>query len=263
MLGAATLVSSAVGLSASCNPAPKWYENLMPKSSSKLKKKRIAVFGGAYDPPTTAHLTVCSEVIHSGMADEVWMVPSGPRPDKPSMKTPAVQRMVMCELAVNTYFTPSFPVKVSDMEVFRSRAMFTYDMLTELKRENPDCDFYYVVGSDWLQPGTNIRSWRSIDPTDPTGKRTVVSGHKLVEEFDFLLLKRPGYEVADLNEYGPRFKWLDLGDLKFITSNLSSTELRKRMAADREAAGPDSGLSLVDGLFPPAVLAYIRRQSVY
>ena len=83
-----------------------------------------------------------------------------------------VSCMVMCELAVNTYFSTRFPVKVKDMEVFRPRAMFTYDMLIQLKQDNPDCDFMYVVGSDWLQPGANIRSWRSTDPTDPTAVTT-------------------------------------------------------------------------------------------
>lgn len=45
------------------------------------------MYGGAFNPITNAHLNVAAEIIHSELADEVWIVPSGPRPDKPALKT--------------------------------------------------------------------------------------------------------------------------------------------------------------------------------
>ena len=68
---------------------------------------------------------------------QVWVVPCGPRPDKPNMMGSAIDRMVMCELAVNSIFSPQFPVKISNIETHQPKAMFTYDMLSAIKCQNP------------------------------------------------------------------------------------------------------------------------------
>ena len=62
------------------------------------EKLRVAVYGGSFDPITNAHLTCISEIIHSGSVDEVWIVPCGPRPDKPSLRTSALERLIMSVL---------------------------------------------------------------------------------------------------------------------------------------------------------------------
>jgi hypothetical protein len=141
---------------------------------------------------------------------------------------------------------------VTSHEVDRDENMATYDSLCYLRGKYPDCTFSFVVGSDWLQPGTDLRQWTSKE-----GR----TGERLVSEFDFLVLRRPpppaaahggtrtqpsaaaaralrtacvlsalavgvrvlmrasrvrvacagpGYEVADLSTYGPRFYWMDL-----------------------------------------------------
>ena len=50
-----------------------------------------------------------------------------------------------------------------------------------------------------------------------------------------------------------------------VESNASSTELRKRAVrgAHDQSAGAAHYLSAMDGLLPPAVLAYIRRQQIH
>ena len=222
------------------------------------RRRRVAVYGGAFDPVTNGHLSCAAEIVHSGLADEVLMVPCGPRPDKPKMKTKAADRYVMLQIAVNTSFSPNFPVKVSDIEVFGDRALPTYDMLSLLREKNPGIDFMFVVGSDWLQSGSDLRQWTSKD-----GR----TGEKLVSEFDFLIIKRPGYELpTDIDKYGPRFNVLSLPHgMNYVDSNVSSTEIRKRVAVSEQirefAAG--NHLSSADGLVPTGVLAYIQRQGLY
>ena len=79
------------------------------------KKVKVAILGGAFDPPTMNHLLGAAEVIHSGMADEVWITPCGPRPDKPQLSQP-VDRLAMCQLSVNTFFSADMSVYVSDIQ---------------------------------------------------------------------------------------------------------------------------------------------------
>lgn len=47
--------------------------------------------------------------VHSGCADEVWLVPCGPRPDKPKLKTPALDRYCMCQAVRWLWWSWGFP----------------------------------------------------------------------------------------------------------------------------------------------------------
>ena len=62
----------------------------------------------AVNPPTNGHIQLATEIAHSGLVDQVWLNPCGPRPDKPNMKTSPTQRYTMCEIAVNTMVSASF-----------------------------------------------------------------------------------------------------------------------------------------------------------
>lgn len=220
-------------------------------------KTRVAVLGGALDPPTLNHLLGASEVIHSGMADQVWLMPCGPRPDKPNLSQP-LHRYIMAQIAVNTYFSSEMPIHVSDFEVMAEEAFATYDSLAGLRKKHPDKEFSFVIGTDWLQPGTDLRQWTSKDPD--TGKQ-IVTGDKLVSEFEFLVIKRPGYDVDDVTAFGPRMKLLVMPEgTHFMEGSLSSTEVRKRTDVSRRVK---DSLELVEGLVPPAVLAYIQHQGLY
>lgn len=220
-------------------------------------KTRVAVLGGALDPPTLNHLLGASEVIHSGMADQVWLMPCGPRPDKPNLSQP-LHRYIMAQIAVNTYFSSEMPIHVSDFEVMAPEAFATYDSLTGLSKKYPDKEFSFVIGTDWLQPGTDLRQWTSKDAV--TGKQ-IVTGDKLVSEFEFLVIKRPGYDVDDVTAFGPRMKLLVMPEgTHFMEGSLSSTEVRKRTDISRRVK---DSLELVEGLVPPAVLAYIHHEKLY
>lgn len=222
-------------------------------SPSGGSKRRVAIYGGAFDPPTVDHMRLCAQILRSASVDEVWLTPSGPRPDKPNLKTSTTDRWAMCEIGVNTCFPMDLAVKVCDYDVTRAQAMFTYDLLKALSAEHADKEFSFVVGTDWLQKGTDIRQWES----EADGKR-VVTGHKLVEEYDFLVLKRPDKPAhGKLSDYGPRFRYLDVDDGEdMIEGNGSSTAVRSRLRKTRD-------INAVAGLVPQGVLAFIKRHNLY
>mmetsp|Transcript_153952 Transcript_153952/g.271851 ORF Transcript_153952/g.271851 Transcript_153952/m.271851 type:complete len:258 (+) Transcript_153952:61-834(+) len=239
-------------------------------------KKKVALYGGAFDPITNSHMTVVSEIVHSHQADEVWLVPCGPRPDKPNLKTPAVERYCMCQIAVNSQFSPGFPVQVSNIDITKEEAAHTYDMLRELQEKNPDCDFSFVIGSDWLQPGTDISQWESKNPEwkpgDTSVPKKIITGHKMLQEFAFLVIQRPGYDVpptegdpTGLKKFGPRMEWMQMpAGFTFIEGNLSSTEVRKRIKKSyEETKSTNLTMRSVDGLIPLGVLGFIYRSGLY
>ena len=100
----------------SSHPAPCTLHDCSP-----ARNTRIAVLGGSFDPITDGHLKCACEIVHARKAQEVWIVPCGTRPDKPSLKTPYMHRLIMCHLAVNTTFGSSFPIRVCDIEMAEAR----------------------------------------------------------------------------------------------------------------------------------------------
>lgn len=249
-----------------------WRYQLYMGRAGDATNKRVAIYGGAFDPITNSHLTCAAEIVHSGCADEVWIVPCGPRPDKPKLKTSPLDRYTMCQIAVQTQFTTELPVKVSDIECFSDEAFPTYDLLCSLRAKHPNTEFLFIIGSDWLQPGSNMAEWTSKNwdwkPGDPEDQRTIVTGHKMLQEFGFLVIKRPRYEVpttdddpTGLKQFGPRLSWLQMPEgFKFVEGNLSSTELRKRASMNGSFGGSALGF---DGLISPGVQNYAKRRGLY
>lgn len=97
-----------------------------------------------------------AEILHTDLVDEVWIVPCGARPDKPSLKTSVMDRLVMCHLAVNTTFGSSFKVKVCDEEMHHPRAMPSLVLLNFLEARHPLYEFKFVIGTDLIE---QLRSW--------------------------------------------------------------------------------------------------------
>ena len=183
-------------------------------------RKRIAVLGGSFDPITDGHLKCACEIIHSRCADEVWLVPCGPRPDKPSLKTPVLHRLIMCHLAVNTTFGARFPVYVKDHEAHLKEAMATYHLIEKLQRDDPGADFLFVVGTDLL-PG--IKDWDAPGVPD--------AGRKLWDGFaKFLVVDRPGYSMMpDLPANFISMVPHESDNITLVGDQLSSSEIRLRL----------------------------------
>jgi hypothetical protein len=59
-----------------------------PNADEEGPPKRVAIYGGAFNPITNGHLQLATEIVHSGIVDEVWICPCGPRPDKPNVLPP-------------------------------------------------------------------------------------------------------------------------------------------------------------------------------
>src|SRR4051794_6519919 len=105
--------------------------------------RRIGVLGGTFDPPHIGHLIIAEEVRIALDLEEVWFIPTFTPPHKDGTKTKASQRIEMTKLAIES--NPHF--KVNSIEIERSGKSYTIDTIRELKRENPDSDFYFIIGA--------------------------------------------------------------------------------------------------------------------
>ncbi len=107
--------------------------------------KKIAFYGGSFDPPHNGHLTIAKKLTELFSLDEFWFVPAFHAPHKKSKRiTSPFCRYAMLALATNN--EPK--IKISTVELNAPEKPFTFETQLKLKNELPDTEIFFVMGAD-------------------------------------------------------------------------------------------------------------------
>lgn len=142
-----------------------------------VPRKRVALFGGSFNPPHDGHFKLMQDVTENLGVDEIWMIFSHNRFKDKSDYADLSDRRQMAEIMSRHY--PDLPVIFSDVEQ-RIGTNITADILRVLKQEHPDIDFVWVMGSDNLE---QFHEWQDYE--------------YIMENFEVSVINRPGSEDAD------------------------------------------------------------------
>lgn len=220
------------------------------------RRKRIALYGGTFDPIHLGHLEVARKVSRLFEIDALWLVLAQVAPHKQSREvTPALHRYAM--LALATQDEPRF--LISTFELDAPGRCYTVDTLAHFKSEwGEAADIFFVMGADsWSE----ITTWRDCD--------------RLLAMTNHIVVSRPGYSLG-AEHITPQVaeKIVDLrgldktqaseiiesgrGDRIFITdavmTDVSATDIRR--------AARENCRELTD-LVPAPVADYIRKYQLY
>jgi nicotinate-nucleotide adenylyltransferase len=139
--------------------------------------KRIALYGGTFDPVHAGHIAVARELTKLLALDEVLFIPAHVAPHKRGrMVTPAFQRYAMLALA-----TQSEPrLRISTIELDEPAKPYTVETLARMKEQlGTDAQLFFVMGADsWME----IKTWREWE--------------RVLELTNHLVVTRPGYELS-------------------------------------------------------------------
>lgn len=117
-------------------------------------KKRIGIMGGTFDPIHMGHLILGEKAYEQFGLDKVLFMPSGNPPHKKNRKGRATdeQRVEMVRRAIlgNPHF------ELSLIEMHENGYTYTYHTLEMLKQQNPDTEYYFIIGADSLY---NFETW--------------------------------------------------------------------------------------------------------
>jgi len=110
--------------------------------------RRVAFFGGSFDPPHFGHLAVARAARRALALDEVLFAPVGSQPLKPLGSTASFEdRFAMTELAIAG--EPGFAVCLADRPALSGKPNFTVDSLEGLRAElEPDGMLFCLMGAD-------------------------------------------------------------------------------------------------------------------
>ncbi|NMD37623.1 MAG: nicotinate (nicotinamide) nucleotide adenylyltransferase [Christensenellaceae bacterium] len=170
-----------------------------------MSAKKVGIMGGSFDPIHDRHIELAKAALKEYKLDNIIFIPSGKPPHKDGLSASAGERMQMIRLAIADYKEFS----LSNIEITRSGKSYTVDTMLQLKKENPNVDYYYIIGEDSLN---NLENW-----------------YKPLELFklcNFIVAKRDNNaetnkSLMEFSNMGAKFFMLNLSPI-----NISSTQIR-------------------------------------
>ena len=201
------------------------------------ERKKIGIMGGTFDPIHMGHLILGEKTYEQLGLDKVWFMPAGNPPHKRNRKGRATdeQRVDMVRLAIEN--NPHF--ELSLMEMNEEGYTYTYRTLENLKEQNPDTDYYFIIGADslysfetWMEP---LRICQACTLVVAVRNHTPLPD--LVQEMERLTQKYQGHFIR----------------LDTMNIDVSSQLLREWTA---------SGKSL-RYYVPDEVIAYMKEHDIY
>ena len=158
---------------------------------------KVALFGGAFNPPHIGHLIVARQVLDFSDCDVLWFLPNY-RQSPPKLTASVEHRLAMTRLIA------FFKSQVSTIEIDNKLNGETINLLPFLPKNNA---YTFIIGADQLR---FFHKW---------GKYK-----ELLKKMPFLVIPRFGYKLKPLY---PNMKVLSHELL--ITNDISSTKIRQRV----------------------------------
>jgi nicotinate-nucleotide adenylyltransferase len=194
--------------------------------------KRIALYGGTFDPVHLGHLEVARKVAELFEIEKVIFIPAQLAPHKVGRPvTEPIHRYAM--LALATQDDPRLMISTFELDAPGRR--YTVDTVAEFQRRlGASVELFFIMGADsWSE----IATWRDWE--------------RLLKMTNHIVVTRPGYEVAPAAEaLRDRIHFTDV-----VMKDISATNIRRLASEGRHEE--------LEKLVPPSVANYIRKYGIY
>ena len=196
-------------------------------------KKRIALYGGTFDPVHLGHLEIARKVSTVFEIEKVIFIPAQVAPHKVRRPvTEPLHRYAM--LALATQDDPR--LVVSTFELDEPDRRYTVDTIEHFQRVlNDSTELFFIMGADSWSEITTWREWE-----------------RLLTMTNHIVVSRPGFELTKdhVGPHGDRILFTDV-----VMNDVSATNIRRLASEGRTD-------ELVN-LLPGPVLEYIRKYRIY
>lgn len=191
------------------------------------KDMNIGIFGGTFNPPHNAHISIAEQTVRQFKLDKIYFIPAYIPPHKSnSLSVSAKHRLKMLKLAIgkDKHF------QVSSIELKRRGVSYTIDTLRYFKRKYPSSKLFLIIGSDNLSIFNKWKSYKSI-----------------LKMAELLVYRRKGYSHVT------RSSRINFCLIRGAIINLSSTKIRNLVKSNKS----------IKGLVPKDVEKYIKANLIY
>lgn len=202
-----------------------------------MKKRKIGIMGGTFNPIHHGHLILAQTAYEQFGLDQILFMPNkNPYYKKLNRAVTEAHRSDMVKLAIEDNAAFSF----SDVELMREGNTYTVETLRILTAQNPDTEYYFIMGADSL---FHFESWREHEEifkmaTLLVATRDSVSTHNIESQIEYL---------------EDRYDDVKIECLMAPSLEISSSGLRKLVRNGRS----------IRYLVPEKVERYIRENDLY
>jgi len=204
-----------------------------------MAKRKIALFGGTFDPIHLGHTIVAASVLKHIGAEKIVFIPAKRSPLKgflPKASDNARLEMIALAIAEQKNF------HVSDCELKKPAPSYTLETVRQFQADyGSDTSIYWLVGADSIG---DLVHWYGIV--------------ELIDACTLTTMYRAGCEPPDFAGFEAiwgrqRVQKLQRNVIQTPLIDISSTEIRNRIAAGRD----------VTNMLHPSVADYIRKHGLY
>ncbi len=235
--------------------------------------RRIALYGGSFDPPHNGHLAIAEAAMRALSLDRVLFAPVARQPLKTNLPQVARfhNRVAMTRLAIANYL--NFELSLLDAPTGDDRPNYSAETLRRLRTELPsDTELFFLVGADSLRqfarwhkaaeipflaslivasrPGESQDAWATPKSWLPHALRAVP---------DSSLQRQAPSPVRSMHVRHPDGRATSIYFLDNIHFDISATRLRQWLS---QAYQTEPNAS-VRNLLPQPVLEYILEHDLY
>ncbi len=200
------------------------------------KKSRVGIMGGTFDPIHMGHLILAQLAYEQLHLDKVLFIPSGRPPHKPNRSGASdSDRVEMTRMAIAD--NPAFELDLMEMD--SKTPTYTYLTLKKLCEENPDTEYYFILGEDSL---INFLTWAKPE--------------EIVKYCHIVCGVRPGLTDEDMDAIIEEKRSVTGGDYITIESppiGISSCDIRRKV---REGES-------IRYYVPAGIAEYIETKDIY
>jgi nicotinate-nucleotide adenylyltransferase len=201
--------------------------------------RKIALFGGTFDPIHKGHIIVAEYAKNHIGAESVLFIPAHRSPHKQTPPQASVtDRIEMIEFAIKE----KKGFGLSECELSRPEPSYTLETVNELKAHyGCGVQIFWLLGADSVN---DLPSWYRIN--------------ELIDECNLCVMFRAGFDKPDFNGFkgllgAKRVEKLQNNIIPTPLIDINSTEIRSKIIAGQD----------VSDMLHPAVLQYIQRKNLY
>ena len=170
-----------------------------------LKKKRIGILGGTFDPPHKGHLEISKQAKKKFKLTYIIWAITKKNPFKKKSSLSLKERIKFSKKIIKS--SKFIKIKFYESKIKSNR---TIDLINYIKKNNM-LDVYFIMGADNLVNFHRWNKWKSIS-----------------QKCNILVFDRQGYKAKSLKSITfKRLNQKNLDFIKFKKVNISSSQLRK------------------------------------
>jgi nicotinate-nucleotide adenylyltransferase len=204
-----------------------------------MVKKKIALFGGTFDPIHLGHTAVAAAAAEHIGAEKIVFIPAKRSPLKDSFPEAGDgDRLAMIALAI----ADNEKFQLNDYELRKPEHSYTLETVRRFQADyGGKALIYWLIGADGID---ELSRWYGIV--------------ELIDECNLCVMFRAGCKPPDFAKFkdvwgAARVEKLQRNVIRTPLIDISSTEIRNRLAAGRD----------VTDMLAPQVADYIRKHRLY